>query len=68
MTAFAEWRSTTPLTQKQVSDCFDIPIRTLQDWEQGKRNPPEYVLKMIKRIYEIDYIEKGIHHKVHLHE
>ena len=41
-------RSTTGLTQKAFSDRFHIPIRTLQDWESGRRNPPPYVLELLE--------------------
>lgn len=30
------------LTQKSMSELFQIPRRTLEDWETGKRNPPEW--------------------------
>lgn len=49
-----EIRSKTKMTQKQFSEYFDIPIRTLQDWEQDKRHPPKYILKMIVKILELD--------------
>ena len=36
------------LTQKQLSEaCFDIPIRTIQDWESGRRTPPLYIVMLI---------------------
>ena len=30
------------LSQAEMSRQFKIPIRTLQDWEAGKRNTPEW--------------------------
>ena len=41
--------------QKEFSEKYEIPKRTLQDWEQGKRNPPEYTKKLLA--YTI--IQKG---------
>lgn len=35
------------LTQQQMSDLFEIPKRTIEDWENGKRTPPPYVEKLI---------------------
>lgn len=36
------------LTQKKLSEaCFDIPIRTIQDWEGGRRTPPLYIVMLI---------------------
>lgn len=31
------------LTRNEVSNEFNIPIRTLKSWERGERNPPEWV-------------------------
>jgi len=35
------------LTQQGMSDLLHIPKRTIEDWEQGRREPPEYVVKLI---------------------
>lgn len=35
------------LTQKDISDMFDIPIRTLTSWETGARKMPEYLEKLL---------------------
>lgn len=51
-----ELRAQTGLSQSQFAARFQIPVRTLQDWEQGHREPPSYVVAMIKRILEL---EKG---------
>ena len=36
------------LSRKQFTEMFNIPYRTLQSWELGERNCPEYVLELIK--------------------
>ena len=36
------------MTQQQFGDYFEIPKRTLQDWEGGKRRIPEYLLKLLE--------------------
>ena len=36
------------LSRKQFSEMFEIPYRTLQDWELGNRKCPEYLLKLIE--------------------
>ena len=48
------------LTQKQLSEaCFDIPLRTIQDWEGGRRQPPSYLLMLITaRLDQLGYLEK----------
>ena len=35
------------LTQKQMSDLLGIPLRTIEDWDSGRRKPPEYVVSLI---------------------
>ena len=42
-----EARIAAGLTQKQMSDLFDIPLRTIENWEGGKSTPPPYVEKLI---------------------
>lgn len=36
------------MTQKQFSEFFNIPMRTLQGWELGERKCPEYLLNLIE--------------------
>ena len=38
-----EFRILVGLTQKEFSNRYGIPIRTLQDWETGRRTPPDYL-------------------------
>lgn len=40
-------RQSAGLTQKQLSDLLGIPIRTIEDWDSGRRKPPEYVTALI---------------------
>ena len=49
-----ELREQTGLSQGQFAARFQIPVRTLQDWEQGRREPPPYVVAMIQRILELE--------------
>lgn len=46
-------REMTGMSQRQFADYFGVPLRTLQEWEQGRRKPPEYVLNMMYRIWEL---------------
>ncbi|MCD7809381.1 MAG: helix-turn-helix domain-containing protein [Erysipelotrichaceae bacterium] len=34
-------------TQKEFSFRFNIPVRTIQNWEAGVRQPPEYVIDLL---------------------
>lgn len=57
---FKEMRQKMGLTQKQVSDIYRIPYSTVQKWEHGINNPPEYVLSMMMELYQLRYISDVI--------
>ncbi len=40
-------RNQTGMTRPQFSDWLGVPLRTLQAWEKGTREMPEYVLRLI---------------------
>lgn len=42
-----EARKAAHLTQQQMSDLFEIPKRTIEEWEASRRTPPPYVEKLI---------------------
>lgn len=42
-------RNAARLTQAAMSERFVIPLRTIEDWDSGKRTPPDYVKIMIAR-------------------
>lgn len=52
-------RADTKMSQGKFAAYFEMPVRTLQDWEQGRYNPPEYVVKMMERILNNDFFGKG---------
>lgn len=41
-------RSSTGLSQARFAAAFEIPVRTLEDWERGLRTPPAYVVKLLE--------------------
>lgn len=43
-----ELREQSGMSQSQFSNFFNIPIRTIQDWEQERRTPPPYVVELIE--------------------
>ncbi|SFR64979.1 Helix-turn-helix [[Clostridium] aminophilum] len=45
-----ELRKKTGLSQSKFSAKFGIPVRTLQQWEQGISSPPEYLIRMMAYI------------------
>ena len=42
-----EARQVVGITQKELSEFLEIPLRSLENWESGKRTPPPYVEKLI---------------------
>lgn len=44
---FKELRKASGMTQKAYSEYFNIPRRTIEDWETGKRQSPEYVIDLM---------------------
>ncbi len=54
-----EARKATGLSQSEFAEYLEIPVRTLQQWEQGRRNLPDYVLKLILFKLEADGLTNG---------
>ena len=44
----------TRLSQSKFSAKFGIPVRTLQQWEQGISSPPEYLVRMMAYIMVLE--------------
>lgn len=42
-----ELRESIGMNRRQFSEYTGIPIRTLEDWEAGRRTPPEYVPRLL---------------------
>ena len=49
-----EIRKILGISRAAFSRKYNIPIRTLEDWDAGKKNPPDYVLDMLERIVNED--------------
>ena len=45
------------MTRKEFCEYFEIPYRTVQDWELGNRKMPDYLLRLME--YKIR-MEQGI--------
>ncbi len=50
-----ELRIQTGLNRKEFSEYIGIPLRTIEDWEAGRRKPPEYIPRLIT--YQLKYEE-----------
>ena len=55
-----ELREKTGMTRREFCDYFEIPYRTMQDWELGNRTIPSYLLRLMTyRIKMEKMIKKG---------
>ncbi len=43
-----ELRIMTRMTQREFAKYFNIPQRSIENWEGGKRTPPPYVVELIE--------------------
>ena len=41
-------RTSTGLSQAKFAEAFGIQVRTLERWESGVRNPPPYVINLLR--------------------
>ena len=55
--SLVELRESTGMTRKEFCEYFEIPYRTVQDWELGNRKMPDYLLRLME--YKIR-MEQGI--------
>lgn len=51
-----EMRTRLGITQSEFAEKYNIPIRTIQNWECGSRECPQYVLELLefKVMYDIE--------------
>ena len=47
------------MNRREFCDYYGIPYRTVQDWEAGKRELPDYLLRLIIYRAEIEHAIKG---------
>ena len=50
-----ELRESVNMNRKEFSEHTGIPVRTLEDWEVGRRTPPEYIPRLL--VYQLKYEE-----------
>ena len=54
-----ELRERTGMSRKEFSKHTGIPVRTLEDWEAGRRTPPEYIPRLIAYQFMYEELTKG---------
>ena len=57
--AFPTETKNRPQTRKEFSEYTGIPVRTLEDWEAGRRTPPEYIPRLLAYQIKFDEMMRG---------
>ena len=57
-----EIRKTAEMNRREFSEYVGIPIRTLEEWEAGRRKMPDYVLRLLEYQIKMEkfLLKKGI--------
>lgn len=50
-----ELRNMTGLSQEKFGKKYNIPRRTVQDWELENRTPPDYLVSLLERAVREDF-------------
>ena len=53
-----ELRDSTGMTRREFCEYFEIPYRTLQDWELGNRKMPEYLFRLMEYKIKMEGLTK----------
>ena len=49
-----ELRQSTRMSQSEFAQYFGISVRNIQEWEQGRKNPPPYLVGLLERILKLE--------------
>ena len=59
---FKDWivelRESTGMTRKEFCEYFNIPYRTVTEWERDNRHAPEYVLRLLEYYIRMEGLMK----------
>lgn len=55
-----EMRKLLGLSQSAFGKRYNIPVRTIQDWESRRRKAPIYVLELLERVVVEDSEKRDI--------
>lgn len=50
-----EIRKKTGLSQANFAKFYNIPRRTVENWESGTNTPPDYLLALLERVVAEDF-------------
>ena len=54
-----EIRKRTGMNRREFAEYFNIPYRTIQDWELGNRQMPEYLFRLMEYKIRMEKLMKG---------
>ena len=55
-----ELRESTGMNRKEFCDYFQIPYRTVTEWERDNRHAPEYVLRLLEYYIRMNNMVKKV--------
>ncbi len=53
-----ELRESTGMNRKEFCDYFDIPYRTVTEWERDNRHAPEYLIRLLEYYIRMEKLMK----------
>ena len=53
-----ELRESTGMNRREFCDYFQIPYRTVTDWERDNRHAPEYVMRLLEYYIRMEGLYK----------
>ena len=53
-----ELREKTGMNRKEFAEFFQIPYRTMTDWERGERQMPDYLLRLMAYKVNVEKLTK----------
>ena len=53
-----ELRESTGMNRKEFCEYFQIPYRTVTEWERDTRNAPEYVIRLLEYYIRLENLAK----------
>ena len=62
--AIKKLRENMGMNRREFCDYYCIPYRTVSDWEAGKRQMPEYVLRLMEYKAEIEQLTSAPEHEI----
>ena len=53
-------RNITGLSRTAFAKKYNIPLRTVEDWDWGKKEPSGWVMDLLERVVKMDFSDEGM--------